>query len=88
MCTWISERAPITGSGKGAQGWFAVSQASVGFDHPFHAPFEHAVLLDFVNPALGADARVAVEMNIASAKALVGTLQEAIAQAEQSGAAE
>ena len=88
MCTCISEQAPITGTGKGAQGWFPVSVANVGFDHPFNAPFEHAVLLDFMNPDLGASARVAVEMNVASAKALIEKLQSAVDQAELSGAAE
>lgn len=88
MCTSISEQAPIRGSGKGAQGWFPLSLANVGFDHPFHAPFEHAVLLDFSNPELGAAARVAVEMNVASARALVEKLEAAIEAAELSGAAE
>ncbi len=88
MCTWITERAEIRGSGKGPDGWFPVTRASVGYDHPFHAPFEHAVLLDFVNPTLGAAARVAVEMNLGSARALVQTLQVAIEAAEQSGVAE
>ncbi len=88
MCTWIAEQAEISGSGKGAQGWFSVSRANVGYDHPFHAPFEHAVLLDFTNPSLGADARVAVEINLASARALIDKLQVAIAAAELSGVAE
>ena len=42
MCTMISLTAPVHGSGKGAAGWFAVSQASIGYDHATHAPFEHA----------------------------------------------
>ena len=88
MCTCIAERAAITGSGKGPQGWFPVSQAVVGFDHPFSAPFGHAVLLDFLNPQLGADSRVAVEMNVASAKALIQSLQAAVDAAELSGVAE
>jgi hypothetical protein len=88
MCTYISHSAQIAGSGKGAAGWFAVSQANVGFDHATHAPLEHALLLDFVNPALGPSARVAVEMNIASGKALIERLQAVIAEAELSGVAE
>jgi hypothetical protein len=88
MCTYIVNSAPIAGSGKGAQGWFTVSQASIGFDHPVHAPLDHAFLLDFANPSLGADARVAVEMDLASAKALVAKLQATIAEAEASGVAE
>ena len=78
----------ITGAGKGATGWFPVSQANVGFDHATHSQFEHALLLDFVNPDMGMSARIAVEMNIASGKALVAQLQAAIAAAEDSGVAE
>ena len=88
MCTCITERAAIVGSGKGSSGWFPVNEANVGFDHPFHAPFGHAVLLDFSNPQLGNAARVAVEMNVASAKALISSLQAAVAAAEESGLAE
>lgn len=88
MCTCITEQAPITGSGKGTQGWFAVSRVNVGYDHPFHAPFEHAVLLDFSDPSLGPDARVAVEMNLASTRALIEKLQAAVEAAEHSGVAE
>ena len=88
MCTYIVHSAPIVGSGKGAAGWFPVSQATVGFDHPVHAPFDHALLIDFGNPELGVGARVAVEMNVASGKALLAQLQAAIEAAEQSGVAE
>ena len=88
MCTCIAEHALITGSGKGPQGWFPLNQAVVGFDHPFHAPFGHAVLLDFLNSELGVESRVGVEMNIASAKALIESLQAAVAAAELSGVAE
>ncbi len=88
MCTMISMKTAITGSGKGAAGWFPVSQANLGFDHATHAQVEHALLLDFVNPELGASARVAVELDLASGKALVAQLQAAIDAAEQSGVAE
>ena len=88
MCTMISMKTPVSGSGKGAAGWFPVSQANVGFDHATHAQVEHALLLDFVNPDLGASARVAVELDLASGKALVAQLQAAIMAAERSGVAE
>jgi hypothetical protein len=88
MCTMISMRTPISGSAKGAAGWFSVSQANVGYDHATHAPLEHALLLDFVNPALGPSARVAVELDLASGRALIEQLEAAIAAAEQSGVAE
>ena len=85
MCTMISMQTAVTGSGKGAAGWFPISQANVGYDHAAHTQAEHALLLDFVNPDMGASARVALEMDIASGKALVAQLQAAIAQAERSG---
>lgn len=88
MCTWISLSTRVMGSGKGSAGWFPLSQANVGYDHATHAPLEHALLLDFVNPAMGPGARVAVEMNLASGKALLEQLRAAIEAAEQSGVAE
>jgi len=88
MCTMISMQTAVSGSGKGAGGWFPISQANVGFDHATHTQAEHALLLDFVNPDLGAGARVAVEMDISSGKALVAQLQAAIAEAERSGFSE
>ena len=85
MCTMISMQTAVSGSGKGPTGWFPISQANVGFDHATHTQAEHALLLDFVNPDLGVGARVAVEMDIASGKALVAQIQAAIAEAERSG---
>ncbi len=88
MCTMICMKTPVTGSAKGGAGWFPLSQANVGFDHATHARVEHALLLDFVNPELGASARVAVELDLASGRALVAQLQAAIAAAELSGVAD
>ncbi len=85
MCTMISMQTAISGSGKGSAGWFQISQANVGYDHATHSQLDHALLLDFVNPELGAGARVAVEMDVASGKALVAQIQAAIAEAERTG---
>ena len=85
MCTMIAQQVVIEGSGKGTAGWFAVRQASVSYDHPFNAPLEHALNLDFVNEALGPGARVAVELSTESAKALVETIQAVLARAEAGG---
>jgi hypothetical protein len=85
MCTMISMQTAVTGAGKGSTGWFPISQANVGFDHATHAQFDHCLLLDFVNPDMGAGARVALEMDIASGKALIAHLQAAIAEAEGAG---
>ena len=70
MCTYLTETIKITGSGKGAEGWFSVSDASVYFDHPVHAMAEHTLNIDFRNPAEGPSARVAVELNAESAREL------------------
>ncbi len=85
MCTTIAMSAEISGAGKGASGWFPISRANVGYDHATHSQLDHALLLDFVNPSMGAGARVAVEMNIASGKALIAQLQSAIDEAESLG---
>ncbi len=85
MCTMINQIAQIEGVGRGQSGWFEVTQASIGYDHATHTQAEHALLLDFVNPALGAGARIALEMNLASGRALLETLQKAIKEAEESG---
>ena len=37
MCTYLTEKIEVAGSGKGAAGWFALSDATVYFDHPQHA---------------------------------------------------
>lgn len=88
MCTMIALKTPVTGGGKGAGGWFPVTQACVGYDHTTYLQNEHALLLDFMNPALDPGARVAVELDLASGKALLAQLQAAIEAAEQSGVAE
>lgn len=85
MCTNIVKQVEIEGSGKGNQGWFAVRQANVSYDHPFDAPLEHALNIDFVNEAMGPGARVAVELDVASARALVKTIQAVLDQAETGG---
>ncbi len=85
MCTMIAQQIEIEGSGKRADGWFPLGQADVSYDHPFDAPFEHALNIDFVNEALGPSARVAVELSVESARALVDAIQSVLAQAEKGG---
>ena len=75
MCTYLTEKVSITGSGKGPAGWFSVTDASVYFDHPVHAPAEHTLNIDFLDPAAGPSARVAVELTADSARALVKAIQ-------------
>lgn len=82
MCTNITIRTEVAGSAKGPQGWFKVDTAHVSFDHPFHAPFEHSLNVDFVNERAGGVARVAIELDARSARALVDNITAALAQGE------
>lgn len=82
MCTSIVEIVSAAGAGKRDAGWFDLTHAVVSYDHPHHAVLEEAINIDFVNRALGPDARVAVELTLESAKELSGALARAIAAAE------
>jgi hypothetical protein len=82
VCTSIVEIAAAEGTGKGGDGWFDLTHAVVSYDHPHHALFEEAINIDFVNPALGPGARVAVEISLQSAKELSAALARAIAAAD------
>ena len=81
MCSYLTVPADITGSAKGPDGWFAVTAASVYFDHPYHAPFDHTLNIDFVGPTHGPGARVAVELSAESARELVRCIEAALAAA-------
>lgn len=83
MCTMIAEKLPIAGSAKGPDGWFSVTQAYLGYDHPVHADEEHALSLDFVNEALGPQARVAVELDRHTARVLVTRILAALDAADR-----
>lgn len=84
MCSYIVETAAIAGSAKGAKGWIAVDTANVYFDHPYHAPFDHSLNIDFVKAGGGPGDRVAVELSAESARALVSSILAAL----ETGAAE
>jgi hypothetical protein len=78
MCTYQTERIDIEGSGKGATGWFSLENASVYYDHPVHAPAAHTLNIDFMNPAQGPSARVAVELDRGSAVELAHAILRAL----------
>jgi hypothetical protein len=82
MCSYITEKVALVGSAKGRTGWMSVDTANVYFDHPYHAPLDHALTIDFVNEAEGAKERVAVEISAESARELVRTILAALATGE------
>ena len=81
MCTYHTDRVEVAGSGKGPDGWLPLSLARVYFDHPQHAPAEHTLNIDFLNPEPGPSARVAVELREESARALGAAIQAALGAA-------
>ncbi len=81
MCTYRTEQVEVTGSGKGAGGWFQLTRAMVYFDHPFHAQAEHTLNIDFLNPAHGPASRVAVELDARSALALADAIRQLVGEA-------
>ena len=82
MCTSIIEIVGCSGAGKTGDGWIDLTTAVVSYDHPHHALLEEAITIDFVNDALGPEARAAVELTLDAAKELNAALTRAIAQAE------
>lgn len=84
MCTYQTQMLTVEGSGKGPSGWFALSDATVYFDHPVHAKAEHTLNIDFLNPGIGAGARVAVELDAESARSLAHAILDALAVAPAS----
>lgn len=78
MCTYLTEKIAVDGSGKGATGWFGATQATVYVDHPVHAPYGHTVNIDVMNPGMGPSARVALELTEEAALALAEAIHRAI----------
>ncbi|MDT5250723.1 MAG: hypothetical protein QOJ28_3357 [Mycobacterium sp.] len=81
MCTYLTEKIAVDGSGKSATGWFTATEATVYVDHPVHAPYGHTVNIDMLNPALGPSARVALELTEETAIALADAIYRAIESA-------
>jgi Family of unknown function (DUF6295) len=79
MCTYLTEKVTVEGSGKGTAGWFGLTEATLYFDHPQHARAEHTLNIDFLNPDQGPSARVAVELTAASARALAAAIESTLA---------
>jgi hypothetical protein len=83
VCTYSTEKIDVeASSGKGPNGWFPLRTATVYYDHPVHAPDAHTVNIDFLNPDRGPGARVAVELSLDSARALMAALQVTVERAE------
>jgi hypothetical protein len=80
MCTYQTEKVVLRGSGKARQGWMKVTDATVYFDHPVHFAAGHALMIDVTDPTKGPDARIALELDPNSARALAESILRTLAQ--------
>jgi hypothetical protein len=78
VCTYATESVALRASAKGTTGWFDADRATVYFDHPVHLPAGHALMVDVLNPERGPSARVALEMDPESARALAEAILRAL----------
>jgi hypothetical protein len=82
MCTYVTTTVAVSGSAKGPEGWFPATTATVYYDHPVHAPAEHTLNIDVLNPGRGPSSRVALELDPATARALADAILETLATAQ------
>jgi hypothetical protein len=80
MCTYNTEHAAITGSGKARAGWVALTEATVYYDHPVHAQAEHTLNIDLTGDGGAPGDRIAVELTAASARELMAAIERALAK--------
>ena len=52
MCTYQTELIDVRASAKTSDGWTSMTRAMVYFDHPVHFGAGHALMIDFLNPAM------------------------------------
>jgi hypothetical protein len=84
MCSYIVMRAELKeSSGKGPKGWMRIDTANIYYDHPVHAPLDHALGIDFINEAEGGRERIAVELSAESARELIKQIEAALANGER-----
>ena len=86
MCTMIATTLKVTGAAKGPAGWAKVDSADIGYDHATRMWSEHALRIDLRSTASPSADHVAVELDLASGKALLARLTEVIERAERAEA--
>ena len=78
MCTWETYRANIAGSAKGVEDWTRLTAVNVFYDHPANAPFDHALILDFVEDVSRPGRRISVELSATAASELLRVMHDAL----------
>ena len=83
MCSYIVEKAKLTGTAKGpGSEWRAIDTANVYYDHPYEAHLDHALCVDFICEADGGRDRVAIEISRDSALELIEKIKAALAEGD------
>ena len=80
MCTYLTNKVALRGSAKARLGWMKVTDATVYFDHPVHFGAGHALMIDVTDPTKGPDARLALELDPGSARALAESILRTLDQ--------
>jgi hypothetical protein len=71
MCSYVVEKAALTGCAKADGTWRPITDAVVAVDHPSHATLDHALIVDFVNAGRPV-------LSVASARDLITAMQAAL----------
>ena len=83
MCSYIMEKIPLFGSAKAGDSWRRIDTAQDYYDHPYDAPLDHALSIDFHNHAASSRERVAVELSAESARELANAILAALDRGAQ-----
>lgn len=78
MCSYIVEKAALSGCAKADGTWRPITTAVVAVDHPSHATLDHALIVDFMNSGRPLSERIALELSVATARELVACMQTAL----------
>ncbi len=76
MCTYETQKVTLQGSAKSGSDWFKAKEATVYFDHPVSAPYEHSLNVDVFGKVGDEHRRVALELSPQSARELALSIIE------------
>ena len=78
MCTMISEKASVKGSGKKSKNWIPLNSCDIYYDHSTYVDCEHSITLSFKNDMNPIDSRITVEITPESAKDIIEKINAAL----------
>lgn len=78
MCTMISEKAVVKGSGKKTNNWIPLDSCDIYYDHSTYVDCEHSITLSFKNEMNPIDSRITVEITPESAKDIINKINAAL----------